>query len=284
MTKHVTTSPTKIKYSKGAIRTFRESYQIDADYLLSEVKGIKGQFDKRLRRAGLVTTKDLLTRCRNPVARESYAEDTGIDPDLLLKWTRMADLMRIEGIGQQLAELLVLVGVDSMKSLANSDPKKIVEPLQNPGNLPVKNLRIDDEFDIVDAKANLREAAKVMVEDNLPDLVVCIRKKPTGILTFRSIVRAVADGVDVDGTSVEDVAVKDTPLLEPNTSIEKAAELLIDLELPVLPVVDSEELVGVVSRSDIEEVFLNISQRRPSFEEVERWVGVAKKHKPISIH
>jgi CBS domain-containing protein len=123
-----------------------------------------------------------------------------------------------------------------------------------------------------------------MVEKNLPDLVVCNSKKPRGILTFRSIVRAVAEGQDMDNTSVQEVIVKDTPILSPKTTIEKAAETLIDVGLPVLPVVEQQELIGVVSRLDIEDVFLKISQRRPSEEEVERWVSEANRHKPISIH
>jgi CBS domain-containing protein len=284
MAKHITQSNPYIKYSKNAGRKFEESYILDADYILSEVKGIKGKFDRKLRRVGLFTTKDLLNRCRNPTARNSYANEIGIDANLLLKWTKMADLMRIEGIGQQLAELMVLAGIDSVKILSQSVPSDIIGPLQNPGELPVKNLKIDDEFDIVDGKAKLREAAKIMVDKNLPDLVVCHHNKPSGILTFRSIVRAIAEGKNVDDVKVEEVVVRDTPLLGPQTSIEEAAETLIELNLPVLPVMDKEELLGVVSRFDIEDAFLKISKRRPSQEEIQRWIDEAKKHKPIKIY
>jgi CBS domain-containing protein len=284
MAKHITQSNPYIKYSKSADRKFEESYILDADYILSEVKGIKGKFDRKLRRVGLFTTKDLLKRCRNPTARNSYAKEIGIDATLLLKWTKMADLMRIEGIGQQLAELMVLAGIDSVKILSQSVPDDVIGPLQNPGELPVKNLKIDDEFDIVSGKAKLREAAKLMVDNNLPDLVVCHHHKPFGILTFRSIVRAVAEGKNVDKVKVEDVVVKDTPLLEPQTSIEEAAEKLIEHNLPVLPVMNKDELLGVVSRFDIEDAFLKISRRRPSQEEIQRWIDEAKKHKPIKIY
>ena len=283
MAKHITSYASHIKYSKGAGRTFEEPYLLDADYILSEVKGIKDAFDRKLRRAGLVTTKDLLKHCRTPIARNAYAKETGIDPYLLLKWTKMADLMRVEGIGQQFAELFILVGIDSVKKLAESDPKDIIKPLQHPGSLPVKNLRIDDEFDVVRKNAKLREAARILVDKNLPDLVVCEGKKPKGILTFRSIVRAVADGMDVDRVNVGEVAQKNTPVLDPETPIETAAEMLVEVGLPVLPVLDSGDLLGVVSRLDIEEAFLKISSRRPSLEEVERWVEEAANHKPINV-
>lgn len=284
MTKHITAiSIKRLKYSKGAERCFDEPYIIDADYILSEIKGISGTLDDNLRRSGIVTTKDLLDRCRTPVARNAYAEEVGIDPVVLLRWTQMADLMRIEGIGQQMAELLMLSGIDSVKKLSLTSPEDIIESLQNPGILPVKNLKIDDEFDKVKGDSNLRDAAKRMVEKNLPDLVVCEDKKPKGILTFRTIVRALAEGRDVDKVAVTEVMVKDAPLLSPDTPILTAAEKLVDAKLPVLPVVDEEELVGVLSRFDIEDVFLKISKRRPSLEEVGRWVDEAKKHKPIII-
>jgi CBS domain-containing protein len=282
--KHITQSNPYIKYSKTAERKFEETYILDADYILSEVKGIKGKFDRKLRMAGLITTKDLLDNCRTPTARNSYSKEIGIDSYLLFKWTKMADLMRLEGVGQQLAELLVLAGIDSMKSLADSDPEEIMEPLQNPGALPVKNLRIDDEFDVVRANATLRDAAKIMVDNNLPDLVVCKNRKPTAVLTFRGIVRAVAEGKNPDKVMVADVVEKNTPVLDPETTIEEAAEILIDVGLPVLPVEVEDELIGVVSRFDIEDAFLKISKRRPSQEEVERWIEEAKKHKPIRIY
>lgn len=284
MAKHITQSNPYIKYSKTAERKFEETYILDADYILSEVKGIKGKFDRKLRMAGLITTKDLLDHCRTPTARNSYSREIGIDPYLLFKWTKMADLMRLEGVGQQLAELLVLAGIDSMKTLAQSNPEEIMEPLQNPGALPVKNLRIDDEFDVVRANASLRDAAKIMVNNNLPDLVVCKNRKPTGVLTFRGIVRAVAEGKNPDKVKVGDVVERNTPILDPETTIEEAAETLINVGLPVLPVEVEDELIGVVSRFDIEDAFLKISKRRPSQEEVERWIEEAKKHKPIRIY
>lgn len=284
MAKHITQSNPYIKYSKTAERKFEESYILDADYILSEVKGIKGKFDRKLRMAGLITTKDLLDNCRNPTARNSYSREIGIDPYLLFKWTKMADLMRLEGVGQQLAELFVLAGIDSMKVLAESNPEEIMEPLQNPGALPVKNLRIDDEFDIIEGNAKLRAAAKLMVDNNLPDLVICKNNKPTGVLTFRGIVRAVAEGKNPDKVTVNDVVERNTPVLDPETTIEEAAETLIDVGLPVLPVELEDELIGVVSRFDIEDAFLKISKRRPSQEEVERWIEEAKKHKPINIY
>jgi CBS domain-containing protein len=284
MAKHITQSNPYIKYSKSADRKFEETYILDADYILSEVKGIKGQFDKRLRRVGLFTTKDLLKRCRNPTARAAYSKETGIDAYLLFKWTKMADIMRIEGVGQQLAELLVLTGIDSVKILAASKPEDIIESLQNPGGLPVKNLRIDDEFDIIDGNAKLRQAAKLMVDKNLPDLVVCKMNRPKGILTFRGIVRAIAEGKNPDKVKVKDVLIRGTPAIDPETSIEEAAETLIEVGLPVIPVVEDDELIGVVSRFDIEDAFLKISRRRPSIEEVSRWIAEARKHKPIRIY
>ncbi len=56
------------------------------------------------------------------------AEETGISPKLILKWTNHADLFRIKGVAGQFAELLEASGVDTVKEFrhrvaANLHPK-----------------------------------------------------------------------------------------------------------------------------------------------------------------
>ncbi len=52
---------------------------------------------------------------------------TGLSEALLLKWTNLADLMRISGVGPQLSELLEAVGVDTVKELRT----RVAENLAN---------------------------------------------------------------------------------------------------------------------------------------------------------
>ena len=51
--------------------------------------------------------------------RKSTAETTGLSEAELLKFTNMADLMRIKGVGEEYSELLEAAGVDTVKELRN---------------------------------------------------------------------------------------------------------------------------------------------------------------------
>jgi hypothetical protein len=42
------------------------------------------------------------------------AEESGIDEKRILTWVNLADLMRLNGVGKQFAELLEAAGVDSV--------------------------------------------------------------------------------------------------------------------------------------------------------------------------
>lgn len=50
--------------------------------------------------------------------RISLAEKTGLLESLILTWVNHSDLMRINGVGGQFAELLEAAGVDTVKEFA----------------------------------------------------------------------------------------------------------------------------------------------------------------------
>jgi predicted flap endonuclease-1-like 5' DNA nuclease len=53
------------------------------------------------------------------------AEATGIDYSRILKWTNMADLFRIKGVGEEYSELLEAAGVDTVKELRNRNAENL---------------------------------------------------------------------------------------------------------------------------------------------------------------
>ncbi len=87
------------------------------DYKIVEIEGIGPVYAAKLQEVGIKTTGSLLKSCADPKGRETLSEKTAISPQLILKWTNMADLMRIKGIGRQFAELLEASGVDTVKEL-----------------------------------------------------------------------------------------------------------------------------------------------------------------------
>lgn len=87
-------------------------------YKISEIEGIGPKFTERLNAAGIATTDDLLKTCASRKGREDFAEKSGFTVAQLVKWTNMADLMRISGVGEEYSELLEAAGVDTVKELA----------------------------------------------------------------------------------------------------------------------------------------------------------------------
>ena len=99
-------------------------------YKIEVIEGIGETYAKKLEAVGIDTTGKLLEYCAKAAGRQKVAEETGISPKLILKWTNHADLMRIRGVAGQFAELLEAAGVDTVKEFrhrvaSNLQPKLV---------------------------------------------------------------------------------------------------------------------------------------------------------------
>lgn len=104
-------------------------------YSIEEIEGIGPTYGQKLAAAGIRTTDAMLKRCCDRKGRKALCDDSGLSDQLVLKWTNMADLMRISGIGPQFAELLEAAGVDTIKELRN----------RNATNLAAKMAEVNGE-------------------------------------------------------------------------------------------------------------------------------------------
>jgi predicted flap endonuclease-1-like 5' DNA nuclease len=95
-----------------------------------DIEGIGPKFAEQLRAAGVVTTDDLLTRGATPAGRKALEEATGISSGRLLEWTNHADLMRIDGVGSEYADLLEAAGVDTVPELARRNAANLATTFQ----------------------------------------------------------------------------------------------------------------------------------------------------------
>lgn len=86
---------------------------------LSVIEGIGEALEVKLDSAGAKTVEQFLEMCSTKKGRSELADKTGISEKLILKWANHADLMRIDGIGGEYAELLESAGVDTVPELAN---------------------------------------------------------------------------------------------------------------------------------------------------------------------
>lgn len=92
---------------------------------LEYVEGIGETYADKLRAAGVTTTDKLLEMGSTPKGREEIAQKAGISEKLILEWVNAVDLFRINGVGQEYADLLEEAGVDTVPELAQRKPENL---------------------------------------------------------------------------------------------------------------------------------------------------------------
>ena len=85
---------------------------------IDEVEGIGPAYAEKLAAAGVKTTDDLLETGASASGRDKLEAATGISGKLILEWVNHVDLMRLNGVGSEYADLLEAAGVDSPAELA----------------------------------------------------------------------------------------------------------------------------------------------------------------------
>ncbi|MEM9033787.1 MAG: CBS domain-containing protein [Actinomycetota bacterium] len=103
----------------------------------------------------------------------------------------------------------------------------------------------------VPGSTTVRAAAEVLVLGEIGSVVVRHHGAMSGLVTERDIVRALAEGEDPDELRVEDLMTLDLETVAPDTTVEEAAQVMIDGGIRHLPVVDDGVVVGVVSIRDV---------------------------------
>ena len=96
----------------------------------------------------------------------------------------------------------------------------------------------------------ISEAAQLMSQKEVGDLIVVDHEMPVGIVTERDFVRRiVAKGRPYD-TKVSDVMTKPLITISPNASLKEAARKMVKHRIRRLPVLKSHKLVGILVVSD----------------------------------
>jgi CBS domain-containing protein len=104
----------------------------------------------------------------------------------------------------------------------------------------------------VDASDSVVDAARVMNEADIGDVVVVSGGQVRCIVTDRDIVvRAIAEGRDPQSTSVGDVCTSELETIEPGASIDDAVRRMRESDVRRLPVVKDGRPVGIVSLGDL---------------------------------
>ena len=103
----------------------------------------------------------------------------------------------------------------------------------------------------VEASATVQDAAKLMDEKDIGNVLVIENDEVQGIVTDRDIVvRVIAKGEGADA-SVREAATTDVETLEPDASIDDAIQKMEQGNVRRLPVVEDGKPVGVISLGDL---------------------------------
>jgi|GEM_PF-3230249 len=119
-------------------------------YRVDEIEGIGKTYRKKLEEVGVKTTDDLLNKAgKNIDERIKISEHLNTKLTVVTSWVAMADLLRIEGLDGQSAEILNAAGVKTVQELSNRNTDALFNDI----------LRINDEQRLVPELASKQDFA-----------------------------------------------------------------------------------------------------------------------------
>jgi len=106
---------------------------------------------------------------------------------------------------------------------------------------------------VLRASSTVMDAACTMRDFKIGDVIVVDDTNMVrGIVTDRDlVVKAVASGSDPSKTSIESICTKDITVLKPTQTTEDAVKIMREKAIRRLPVVEGDNLVGIVSLGDL---------------------------------
>lgn len=122
--------------------------------------------------------------------------------------------------------------------------------------MPVAREHMSRDLLTVAPQEPLTAVAGRMVERDVGAALVTDGSRLTGILTERDVLRAVAAGIE-DGTTVSDWMTRDPETMESDDSTLQAAVLMIHGGFRHLPLMEGDDVVGMLSIRDLMRVVLD---------------------------
>ena len=84
---------------------------------IGEIKDLDPDVQAKLEHANMTTVEHLLQATTTRQQRSALAKQLSVSESQLTEWINRADLMRLKGVGKEMANLLEECGVDSCKEL-----------------------------------------------------------------------------------------------------------------------------------------------------------------------
>jgi predicted flap endonuclease-1-like 5' DNA nuclease len=101
-----------------------------SNYALEEIpQAIPAADAAKLKTVGITTTFSLLEKAAEPRERRALARQTKIAEKTLETWAQMADLLRVRGIGPDVARLLAAAGVHTVLQLKSAKAAELSDEI-----------------------------------------------------------------------------------------------------------------------------------------------------------
>jgi CBS domain-containing protein len=127
--------------------------------------------------------------------------------------------------------------------------------------MPVARNHMSRDLLTVEPGDRLGEVAQRMVDRDVGAVIVLEGERLVGILTERDVLRAVAVGIQ-DDTIVSDWMTRDPETMGPDDTTQHAAVLMIHGGFRHMPLVEGDQVVGMLSIRDLMRIALSDSAPR----------------------
>ena len=118
-------------------------------------------------------------------------------------------------------------------------------------SLKLEDVMVKDVIGI-EEKATVKKAVELMNKHEIGCLIVVKRKKPTGIVTERDMLkRILLESIDPEKIKVSEIMSKPLIVGKPQMDIEDAVKLMFKTKIKKLPVVHVWKLIGLVTLTDL---------------------------------
>ena len=113
----------------------------------------------------------------------------------------------------------------------------------------------------VDQSTYVREAVRIMAENDIGAVIVQIEGPAFGIFTQRDLItRVVAKGMDIVTTKLKDVMTQSIKCAQADDSVDDVLKVMYEENIRYLPVMDKRKLVGIISTADLFKVTFRASE------------------------
>lgn len=103
----------------------------------------------------------------------------------------------------------------------------------------------------INSQDTIEKAAKLMNEYNVGSIPVCDGKKVVGIITDRDIVLRCVSQCKNTNQLVKDFMTINPVTADPSMNIHKAAKMMSERQIRRLPIIDNNNLIGMVALGDL---------------------------------